>query len=139
MLVSLVNKEAEEKASALKRVEEAVATTDKVVVELKEVREAFAALEAEKEEQSRRVAKLMAEKAEEAQKALARDRDVVQLQSDATEQEHVRGKLEAALVQAQGEIESQRVVFIKLEEERREEVARAGMRDEELRASVERV
>ena len=139
MLVSLVNKETEEKASALKRVEEAVATTDKVVVELKEVREALAALEAEKEEQSTRVAKLMEEKAAEAQKALARDRDIVQLQSEATEQEHVREKLETALVQAQGEIESQRADFIKLEQERREEVERAGMQDEELRASVERV
>ena len=139
MLVSLVNKEAEEKAAALKRVEEATAATDKVAAELNEVREAFAVLKAQKEGLENTFSKLSEEKKEEAQKALALDRDIAQLQSEAAEQEHVREKLERALVHTQGEAEAQRARFVKLEEKTREELERAGMRDEEHRVVLERM
>ena len=52
---------------------------------------------------------------------------------------HVREKLEAALVQAQGEIESQHVIFTKLEEKMREEMEGECMRNEENFIGLQRM
>ena len=51
MLVSLVNKESEEKAEALKRIDEAVATANATELKLKEEQAAVAALKIEKGKQ----------------------------------------------------------------------------------------